>query len=117
MPLSKQWALVFAFLGKLFFSACFGVIYSYTAEIYPAEIRSNGLGVCGFFSRVAGLLTPYILETKSYFYWMPGCIFGFCGVTCGILTLMLPETLGKNLYASIEETEVEYFGKIKKTSS
>lgn len=114
MPASKQWALVFAFLGKLFFSACFGVIYSYTAEIYPAEIRSNGLGVCGFFSRVAGLLTPYILETKGYFYWMPGCIFGFCGITCGFLTLLLPETLGKNLYASIEETEVEYFNKKKR---
>lgn len=100
---------VLAFMGKFFFSGAFGTAYSYTAEIYPAEIRSIGVGVASFASRMAGLITPFILALDKYYGWLPGAVFAFFGITCGMCAFRLPETLGRPLLATMDETDELYF--------
>ena len=46
-------------MGKFFISGSFGVIYAYTVEVYPAEVRAAGLGLCSGFARIAGILGFY----------------------------------------------------------
>lgn len=103
--------LVLAYIGKFFYAGCFGSIYSYSAEIFPAEVRSAGVGIGSAASRVGGVLIPFILSTSEINVFLPSLIFCFCGVLCGILSLFQPETLGKPLLATMEETEVVYFDK------
>jgi putative MFS transporter len=52
----------------LFSSVClFGIsslnigVHVYTAELYPTRLRAVGLGICNAWSRVAGLLAPWVI--------------------------------------------------------
>ena len=56
---------VVAFLAKFAMAAAFGVVYLYTAELYPTQIRNVGVGFCSVGARVGGILTPLVLMTVS----------------------------------------------------
>lgn len=47
----------------------FNVLYIYTPEHYPVYMRVTSLGMCNFFSRIGGMITPLVNEIllrKSY---------------------------------------------------
>lgn len=56
-----------AMTGKLCISAGFGVIYIYTAEMYPTPVRAIGLGAASMFARVGSLLAPFVADLVSLF--------------------------------------------------
>ena len=49
-----------ALVGKFGASAAFGVIYLYTAEVFPTVMRNSGLGLCSICARFGAILSPYI---------------------------------------------------------
>lgn len=100
---------VFAFVGKFFYAGCFSSCYTYSSEIYPSSVRSNGVGLTSAAARVGGILTPFILGLDSVASWLPGSIYAVLGVVTGICAFWLPETLGKPLLSTVEQTEKVYF--------
>ena len=52
-----QWLI----LGKFGAAAAFALIYLYTAELYPTEIRGTALGLCCMFARIGGFLAPQVI--------------------------------------------------------
>ncbi len=38
----------------------FALIYLYTAELYPTEIRSTAVGLCSTFARIGGVAAPQV---------------------------------------------------------
>ena len=52
------------FSGKFGASASFSIIYMYTAELYPTEIRGTALGLCSVLGRVGSILAPQVNATK-----------------------------------------------------
>jgi len=38
-----------------------GVLYTYSAELYPTEARSTGVGLAAAFGRVGGILAPLVV--------------------------------------------------------
>ncbi|XP_072172064.1 organic cation transporter protein-like [Diadema setosum] len=100
---------VVAMVGKFGISASYGIIYLYTAELYPTEIRSVGVGTCSMFARVAGILAPLILALRKVWTPLPLVLYGSVSVLAGLLCLMLPETRGQMLPESMNDGE--NFGK------
>ena len=46
--------------GKFGASASFSIIYMYTAELYPTEIRGTAMGLCSVLGRVGSILAPQV---------------------------------------------------------
>ncbi|XP_022095015.1 organic cation transporter protein-like [Acanthaster planci] len=98
-----------AMAGKFAISAAFGHIYIYSLEIFPTIIRSMGMGASSMVARVSGILCPFILLLGKYWQPLPLCVFGGGSIVAGILSLMLPETIGCPLPDTIQDGE--NFGK------
>jgi len=99
---------VLAMTGKLFASANFAIVYMYTAELYPTIIRSTGVGCCSVMARIGGAIpAPYIALylPNVTIAAMPFFVMGTMAVIGGLLTLLLPETLGSKLPETLEDVE------------
>eukprot|EP00057_Strongylocentrotus_purpuratus_P007078 XP_011661552.1 PREDICTED: organic cation transporter protein-like [Strongylocentrotus purpuratus] len=94
-----------AMIGKFGISASVSILYLYTAELYPTNIRSVAMGTCSMFSRIAGIMAPLILTLAKIWTPLPLVVYGSACVIAGLLTLFLPETLGHKLPETIEEGE------------
>jgi len=95
-----------ALIGKLFASGCFSVIYMYTAEIYPTNIRNTAIGTFSMTARIGGIAAPYIaLYLPHVMKELPMLLMGGSALLGSLLSLLLPETLGSALPARIEDVE------------
>lgn len=77
----------------------FTIAYEYTGEIYPTKKRARGLGMAGAFSRIGGILMPWIgIYISQIGLFLPYLIFGITALAGGVLTFMLPfDTRGMEL--------------------
>ncbi|KAL8186397.1 UNVERIFIED_CONTAM: hypothetical protein K2H54_069649 [Gekko kuhli] len=84
-------------VGKFTIGVAFGLIYLYTAELYPTVVRSLAVGSGSMMCRVGSVVAPFCVYLSSVWIFMPQMIVGIVAFVSGLLTLMLPETLGKPL--------------------
>ena len=83
--------------GVAFFqNLVYGLLYSYTPELFPAPIRGTGNGLVMLFNRLAGLsatiIGAYVGLDTSLPVWISAALFAFAG----IMFLLLPyESRGK----------------------
>ncbi|XP_053566832.1 solute carrier family 22 member 16 [Bombina bombina] len=95
--------IVISMAGKFTISVAFGVIYLYTAELYPTIVRSLAVGSGSMICRMGSVVAPFCVYLTDVWIFMPQLLVGIMAFLTGILTLMLPETLGMPLTNTIEE--------------
>ncbi|KAK7108509.1 organic cation transporter protein-like isoform X2 [Littorina saxatilis] len=95
-------------MGRFFVSIAFAVIYLYGTELFPTMIRTSTMGVGITFARVGNIVSPYladvgILVGGKFKDALPLLVMGTPAVLVGILSLWLPETLGRELPETMED--------------
>ncbi|XP_071455584.1 organic cation transporter protein-like [Hetaerina americana] len=110
VPSDMNWLFItLAMLGKLAITAAYGAIYIFSAEQFPTVIRNVAIGASSMSARVGGILAPFINLLANYWKPMPFLIFGALAFSGGLMILLLPETMRKQLPETIEDGE--NFGK------
>lgn len=100
--------IALALIGKACIVSCFCTIFIYSSEIFPTVIRTVGVGSCTFFGRVGSLLAPQVLLAGKYMYaetpvLVPFLLFGSLCLISALLTLLLPETMDRDLPDTLQQ--------------
>ncbi|XP_070532070.1 organic cation transporter protein-like isoform X2 [Ptychodera flava] len=101
--------ITLATISKFSVTCSFGMVYTFSAELFPTPLRSTGVGMCSMCARIGGILAPQLLLMSKIWAKLPAVVFGVSCILAGILILPLPETRGKKLPETLEEGE--RFGK------
>ena len=92
--------------GKMCITFSWAVLFLYTAELLPTELRTSGIGSSSFLGRFGGMIAPWIERLgKMYHPYIPAIVFGVNALLAGVMAIMLPETQGRELPYTIEEAE------------
>ena len=112
---ANDWpATAVALFGKMCITFSWAVLFLYSAELFPTEIRTSGIGSASFIGRFGGILAPWVeLLGKTYHPYIPAVIFGGNALLAGLLAVWLPETQGRELAYTIEESEMLELGNLK----
>ena len=100
MPQKALTLVMFCVRG--FSQGMFNFVYIYTAEVYPTNIRTLGIGSASSWARVGAMATPFVAQvlldqSLAAAVWVYGgvCI---CAAVCA--SLLPIETMGKELPVS-----------------
>ncbi|GMH41052.1 hypothetical protein BSKO_08962 [Bryopsis sp. KO-2023] len=95
-----------AVLGKFGLSGVFALAYGYTMEIFPTSVRNASVGASDVSSRIGGILAPQIsLLAQTFSSSFPFIFFAVVNLFAALISLGLPETMGKPLPDSIEDVD------------
>ncbi len=81
--------VVFSLAGKFGASACFAIVYVYTAELFPTIIRNTAIGSCSTVARVGGILCLIVIQLNNIWDPLPMLIMGCVAVVAGCLVCNL----------------------------
>lgn len=91
--------------GRFFVNFSFNIGMQYAAELLPTVVRGQGVSFIHLTGYLATIMSPIIVHLGVVSPILPLLILGFCGMAGGLLTLLLPETLGEQLPQSLDDGE------------
>lgn len=81
---------------SFFQNLVYGLLYSYTPELFPAPVRGTANGVVAVFNRLSGLMAPIIAAYVGIDNDLPVWISAALFIVAGVVFLVLPyETRGR----------------------
>nr|XP_018905230.1 PREDICTED: solute carrier family 22 member 4-like isoform X1 [Bemisia tabaci]XP_018905231.1 PREDICTED: solute carrier family 22 member 4-like isoform X2 [Bemisia tabaci] len=93
-------------IGKLVITMSFTVIYVFTIEMFPTELRNSLLGTCSMLGRVGSMIAPQTPLLATYFgTQVPILLFAAVALTAGALASLFPETLHRKLPDTVEDAQ------------
>ncbi|KAM9333353.1 organic cation/carnitine transporter 2 [Pholidichthys leucotaenia] len=98
-------ALTLEMIGKFGFTMAFGIVYIYTAEIYPTVLRNVGMGMCSSAARVGSITAPYVIYLGTYNKALPYILMGSLTIASSVVNVFLPETFKKDLPETVEQMQ------------
>lgn len=96
-------SLTLFLIGKLAITCSFQILYFFTSEIFPTNVRNSLLSLCSMVGRIGSMLAPQTTLLAKYYVHAPSILFATFALVSGILTLGFPETADKVLPTTIED--------------
>lgn len=101
-------SVIATFIGKMWSTGGYSVVYLFTPELFPTNLRNVGLGLCSTISKIGAMITPFVGTLAAHIPWAPGTIFSIMSFVVALTTLYLPETRGIDLPSTLGEVKVWY---------
>ncbi|KAG7167690.1 Organic cation transporter protein-like 24, partial [Homarus americanus] len=102
-----QLMMTLALLGKMFISAAFQIIYVYSNEVFPTEVRVQGVETGSAVGQVAAIIVPFIsIYLGPVIPWLPSVVFGTMSILASVSLTTMKETKGANLPDTIAQLEL-----------
>uniref|UniRef100_A0A3P8TXJ6 Major facilitator superfamily (MFS) profile domain-containing protein n=1 Tax=Amphiprion percula TaxID=161767 RepID=A0A3P8TXJ6_AMPPE len=98
-------SLTLELVGKYAFTTGISLIFAYVAELYPTVLRNTATGICMAVSRIGSCVSPFVLNLRVYFTYLPYIILGSLAVLSAFATLFLPESFKQPLPETIQQVE------------
>nr|CAB3266159.1 solute carrier family 22 member 5-like [Phallusia mammillata] len=98
--------VVFSMVSKFNVSTCFSIVYVYTGELFPTNVRHTILALSSAISRLGGILAPFIIYADE----IGGSIASSIGMAVAIFVsaltfLYLPKTKDKALPQTLKDAK------------
>nr|XP_039264740.1 solute carrier family 22 member 21-like [Styela clava] len=104
LKVDKNLMTACAMLGKLCISGVFSVVYIYSTELYPTQIRNMGLGVLFAIGRIGTISAPYVVFAgENAGREIPYITIGCCTILAAVICLLLPETNNAKLPEKMDD--------------
>lgn len=101
-----------AIVGRFWVNISYNIGLQYAAEVLPTVVRAQGVALIHIMGYVASILAPFVVYLDIVSSVLPLLVLGTMGILGGLLTLLLPETLDKDLPQTLQDGED--FGKDQK---
>ncbi|XP_049544769.1 organic cation transporter protein-like isoform X1 [Anopheles darlingi] len=106
IPNDIQWINTTMFLlSKMAISFSFGVLYIYTAEIFPTTLRQSLLSICSMIGRLGAVVAPQMPLLAKAWQPLPMILFGSIAILAAFAVLEFPETGNVRLPNTASEAE------------
>jgi putative MFS transporter len=93
-------AFIWAALLSFFNLGAWGVVYTYTPELYPTSVRGTGSGLAAAVGRIGGIIGPYLTPVLVTSIAVNGTFAVFMGllvITAAAVAILGEETRGRSL--------------------
>ncbi|XP_075971305.1 carcinine transporter-like [Anticarsia gemmatalis] len=97
--------VVFVILARFCINMAYTATQQWGPELLPTCVRGSGVAVIHICGYLANFMSPYIVYTKVYIYWLP---FAVLGATAGLgmfIAFNLPETAISGMPQTFEDAE------------
>ncbi|XP_067643249.1 solute carrier family 22 member 4-like isoform X2 [Eurosta solidaginis] len=90
-------------VGKLSITSAFQVLYFFTSEIFPTNLRNSLMSFCSMVGRFGSMIAPQTPLLAKYYKNAPALLFACCALVSGCLSLLFPETSNTILPTTVHE--------------
>lgn len=98
--------IVLFLVSKLMITISFNILYVYSAEMYPTELRLSLFGLSSIIGRTGSIVAPQTVLLQQYVSrHAPVLLFGAISLIAGVLSTFFPETYCKKLPDTVNETK------------
>ena len=95
--------LILTSIGRLGVTGSFTIIYMYTPELFPTNVRNMGMGVGYLAARIGGMIAPYGELLMKHLVYAPGLLMGISNLMLSVAPYFLPETTGRQLPQTLDD--------------
>ncbi|KAL1459908.1 hypothetical protein WDU94_011855 [Cyamophila willieti] len=97
------WSSITAIVGRLLVNISHVVCLQFSAEVLPTVVRSQGLNLMHVFGALASTVVLSVVQLGHLHTRIFLSILGAMGIISSLVSVLLPETLGKPLPETIEQ--------------
>lgn len=99
------YSALLAIVGRFWINISYNIGLQYMAEVLPTVVRAQGVAFVHIMGYVASIIAPFVVYLSFISQSLPLIILGLTSIFGGVLSLFLPETLGKQLPQTLQEGE------------
>lgn len=100
-------SILFLFVSAIGVASGFNILYIYSAELYPTNIKSLSISYFSLFNRLAGCIIPFLLTfTRNI-----NLFISILSLGAVLVVLTMPESLGYNAGDEVEELRERMYEK------